>query len=111
MLSLLPGGRIPSAVEPMDGRKGIDSLAGVVRSVLHGDPLGCDLFVFKNRPGDKLKILAWMGDGFALYLRRLQKGIFPTAAAKDPAITPTQLAGILGRRRTDDDHHPAEISP
>jgi hypothetical protein len=43
MLSLLPGGRILVAVEPVDGRKGIDSLAGVVLSVLLGDPLSGDL--------------------------------------------------------------------
>ena len=61
VLSLLPGGRILVAVEPVDGRKGIDSLAGVVRSVLLGDPLSGDLFVFKNKGGDKLKILAEWG--------------------------------------------------
>jgi transposase len=71
MLSLLPGGRILVAVAAVDGRKGIDSLAGVVRSVLQGDPLSSDLFVFKTRRGIKIKILAWMGDGFALYLRKL----------------------------------------
>ena len=51
MLTLGFSGRIQVAVEPVDGRKGIDSLAGVVRSVLKGDPLSGDLFVFKNRPG------------------------------------------------------------
>ena len=49
MLTLLPGGRILVAVEPVDGRKGIDSLAGVVRSVLKGDPMSGDLFVFRTR--------------------------------------------------------------
>ena len=98
MLSLLSGGRILVAVESVDGRKGIDSLAGVVRSVLHGDPLSGDLFVFKNEAGDKLKILAWMGDGFALYLRRLERGTFAVPAASDASVvvTPTQLAMILG---------------
>jgi hypothetical protein len=43
MLTLLPGGRILLAVEPVDGRKGIDSLAGVVRAVLKGDPMSGDL--------------------------------------------------------------------
>lgn len=43
MLTFLPGGRILVAVEPVDGRKGIDSLAGVVRSVLLGDPMSGDL--------------------------------------------------------------------
>ena len=98
MLSLLPGGRILVAVEPVDGRKGIDSLAGVVRSVLKGDPMSGDLFVFRTRRADKLKILAWMGDGFALYLRRLEKGTFAFPAAADASVpvTPTQLAMILG---------------
>lgn len=98
MLSLLPGGRILVAVEAVDGRKGIDSLAGVVRSVLKGDPLSGDLFVFKTRRADKLKILAWMGDGFALYLRRLEKGTFAFPVANDASlsVTPTQLAIILG---------------
>ncbi|QDU19812.1 IS66 family insertion sequence element accessory protein TnpB [Urbifossiella limnaea] len=72
-------------------RKGIDGLAGVVRTTLGRDPASGDLFVFKNRRGDKLKILAWMGDGFALYLRRLEKGTFAF-----PTATTTQLAMILG---------------
>jgi transposase len=98
MLTLLPGGRILVAVGPVDGRKGIDSLAGVVRSVLLGDPLSGDLFVFKNRRGDKLKTLAWMGDGFALYLRRLERGTFAFPSEPDTSVvvTPTQLAMILG---------------
>ena len=98
MLSLLPGGRILVAVEAVDGRKGIDSLAGVVRAVLRGDPLSGDLFVFRTRRGDRIKILAWMGDGFALYLRRLERGTFAFPAASDAsvAVTPTQLAMILG---------------
>ena len=98
VLTLGFSGRILVAVEPVDGRKGIDSLAGVVRSVLLGDPLSGDLFVFKNKGGDKLKILAWMGDGFALYLRRLERGTFafPTAQDTGVLVTPTQLAMILG---------------
>ena len=62
VLNLGFSGRILVAVEPVDGRKGIDSLAGVVRSVLLGDPLSGDLFVFKYKDGDKLKILTWMGE-------------------------------------------------
>ena len=98
MLTIGPTGTIYLAVAPQDGRKGIDGLAGVVRAVLGRDPASGDLFVFKNRRGDKLKISAWMGDGFALYLRRLEKGTFavPGAEAGELAITPTQLAMILG---------------
>ena len=98
MLTMGTTGIIYVAVEPQDGRKGIDGLAGVVRTTLGRDPASGDLFVFKNRRGDKLKILAWMGDGFALYLRRLEKGTFAFPAATDASVpvTPTQLAMILG---------------
>jgi transposase len=98
VLNIGTTGTIYLAVDPQDGRKGIDGLAGVVRTLLGRDPTSGDVFVFKNRRGDKLKILGWMGDGFALYLRRLEKGTFafPTATIKELAVTPTQLAMILG---------------
>ena len=98
MLTLGTTGTIYLGVEPQDGRKGIDGLAGVVRTTLGRDPVSGDLFVFKNRRGDKLKILAWMGDGFALYLRRLEAGTFafPAADGAELVVTPAQLAMLLG---------------
>lgn len=98
MLTLGATGAIYLAVEPQDGRKGIDGLAGVVAAALGRDPASGDLFVFKNRTGNRLKVLAWAGDGFALYLRRLERGTFafPTAAGAEVAVTPAQLAMILG---------------
>ncbi len=98
MLTLGTTGAIYLAVEPQDGRKGIDGLAGVVAAALDRDPASGDLFVFKNRTGDRLKVLAWAEDGFALYLRRLERGTFafPAAAGAEVAVTPAQLAMILG---------------
>ena len=98
MLTLGTTGTIHLAVGPVDGRKGIDRLAGVIRATLERDPTSGDLFVFRNRRGGTLKILAWMGDGFALYLRRLERGTFAFPQASDTAltITATQLAMILG---------------
>lgn len=98
MLTLGITSTIHLALEPVDGRKGLDALAGVVRSALNHDPTSGDLFVFRTRRGDSLKILAWMGDGFALYLRRLEKGTFafPKADTPELVITSTQLALILG---------------
>jgi len=49
MLTSGTSGTIYVAVDPQDGRKGIDGLAGVVRTVLGRDPASGDLFVFKNR--------------------------------------------------------------
>ena len=98
MLTLGLTGRIWICVEPQDGRKSFDGLAGVVTSRLSRDPLSGDLYVFRNKRGDRLKILAWQGDGFALYLRRLEKGTFafPATDTSEVAVTPTELAMILG---------------
>ena len=98
MLTLGLSGRIWICVQPVDGRKSFDGLSAIVAAHLHHDPLSGDLFVFRNRRGDRLKILAWQGDGFALYLRRLERGTFafPTADAVAVSVTATELAMILG---------------
>jgi len=98
VLTLGLTGRIWVCLQPQDGRKGIDGLAAVVTAHLGRDPLSGDLFVFRNRRGDRLKVLAWQGDGFALYLRRLERGTFafPAADASEVAVTATELAMILG---------------
>lgn len=98
MLTLGLTGRIWLCTEPVDGRKSFDGLSGIVTAHLNADPLSGDLFVFKNRRGDRLKILAWQGDGFALYLRRLERGTFqfPNASAAGVEVTATDLALILG---------------
>ena len=98
MLTLGLTGRIYVCVEPQDGRKSFDGLSAVVTGRLGRDPLSGDLFVFRNRKGDRLKILAWQGDGFALYLRRLEKGTFafPTDDSGEVSVTATELAMILG---------------
>jgi transposase len=98
VLTLGLTGRIWICVQPQDGRKSFDGLQAVVRDHLSRDPLSGDLYVFRNRRGDRLKILAWQGDGFALYLRRLEQGTFafPSAGTDEVSITATELAMILG---------------
>jgi transposase len=109
MLTLGLTGRIWLCVQAVDGRKSFDGLTAVITTHLGRDPLSGDLFVFRNRRGDRLKILAWQGDGFALYLRRLERGTFafPNGDTADLSVTTTELAMILGgvelpgtRRRT-----------
>jgi transposase len=98
MLTLGLSDHIWICVQPVDGRKSFDGLSAVVSNHLGRDPLSGDLFVFRNKRGDRLKILAWQGDGFALYLRRLESGTFafPSADAAEVRITATELAMILG---------------
>jgi transposase len=75
--------RILLAVEPADFRKGIDGLAAVCRQALEADPFSGALFVFRNRSGTAIKVLAYDGQGYWLMQKRLSSGRFrwwPTSA-------------------------------
>lgn len=68
--------RIYLSTAPTDMRKGFDSLASLVREALGQDPLTGHLFLFVGRGKDRLKILYWDKDGFALWYKRLEEGTF-----------------------------------
>jgi transposase len=76
MLSLSPTIRIFLCAEPADLRKSFDGLSALVRQALGDDPLSGHWFVFRNRKGDRLKILAWEEDGWCLWYKRLEEGVF-----------------------------------
>jgi transposase len=68
--------RIWLATEASDMRCGFDRLAERVRAVIGEDPHSGHLFVFRSRRGDRLKILVWDRDGFLLWYKRLETGVF-----------------------------------
>jgi transposase len=76
MLAITPQMRILVAVEPVDGRKGIDSLAQLCRERLAEDPFSGCVFVFRTRGGSSLRVLVYDGQGFWLATKRLSSGRF-----------------------------------
>jgi transposase len=68
--------RIWLAAQPADMRCGFDRLAELAASVTGDDPLSGHLFLFRSRRGDRLKILYWDADGYALWYKRLEEGTF-----------------------------------
>ena len=76
MLMLPPSVRIFLAAEPADMRRGFDGLAYLVKDLLKEDPSSGHLFVFRNRRGDRLKILYWDRSGYCLFYKRLEQGSF-----------------------------------
>ena len=68
--------RVLVAIEPVDGRKGIDSLARLCQEKLAADPFSGWLFIFRSRQGTSIRILTYDGQGFWLAQKRLSKGRF-----------------------------------
>jgi transposase len=104
MLSLSLPGRVFLCTLPTDMRKSFDSLAGLVEQQLGQDPLAGDLFVFRSKRGDRLKLLYWDSDGLAIWYKRLEEGTFafPTpdaqrtsAGAHGLLVRPAELAMLL----------------
>lgn len=83
MLSLSLPGRVFLCTAPTDMRKSFDTLACLVQAHLGQDPLSGDLFVFRSKRGDRLKLLYWDEDGYALWYKRLEAGTFVWPAADD----------------------------
>jgi len=93
------GVRIYLCTSPADMRKGFDTLAALVRQHLGHDPLSGHLFLFVGRDRDRMKILYWDADGFALWYKRLEEGTFRLPSAKDKGasveLKASELAMLL----------------
>ena len=76
--------RIWLCVAPADMRWSFDRLAELAGAVTGDDPLCGHLFLFRSRGGDRLKVLYWDKDGYALWYKRLEEGTF-----KIPKVEPT----------------------
>jgi transposase len=97
MISVPAGLRIVVATAPVDGRKGMDSLAAVVQQAMRDNPFSGDLYIFRTKRADRIKIVAWDGTGLWLHQKRLDGAKFKWPPVKDGAmiLSPAQLAMLL----------------
>jgi transposase len=104
MLSLALPSRVFVCTLPTDMRKSFDTLAALVQTHLGQDALSGDLFVFRSRRGDRLKLLWWDEDGYALFYKRLEAGAFvlpvpdgkrAEVGASGLVLRPAELAMLL----------------
>lgn len=97
LMSLPTSVRIWLATHATDLRKSFDSLAELVRQQLAGDPLSGQLFVFRNKRADRIKLLYWDEDGFVIVYKRLEAGTFrfPEATAAGVEVRAADLQMLL----------------
>lgn len=101
MLTLQPAIRIYLCRRPTDMRRGFDRLAEEARELAGEDPLSGHLFVFRNKREDRLKVLYWDRNGYAVWYKRLERGRFRFpkgdggAAALSPAAFQLLLGGVM----------------
>ena len=97
MIGLPAGTRIWIVAGVTDLRRGFVGLSGVVQTALQESPFSGQVFLFRGRRGDLIKVLWFDGDGLCLFAKRLERGrfIWPQAMSGTVSLTPAQLSMLL----------------
>jgi transposase len=92
------------AVAPVDMRRGIDGLSAIVQEALGHSPCAGSAFVFRNRTGNRIRLLVWDGNGVWLCQRRLHRGGFVWPPREESCLSISQaqwhwlIAGVDWQR-------------
>jgi transposase len=97
VIAVPSGVRILLATHPVDFRKGMDGLAALVQRAQRADPFAGDVFVFRAKRADRVKILVYDGTGLCLCSKRLEAGRFcwPSPAEGVIRLSAAQLSMLL----------------
>jgi transposase len=95
---MIPAGtRIWIVAGVTDLRRGFMGLSALVQTALEQNPFGGQVFVFRGRRGDLIKLLWFDGDGLCLLAKRLERGrfVWPQASSGTVSLTRAQLSMLL----------------
>lgn len=97
MITARAGLHVWVATRPIDFRKGVHGLVALVADGLRADPYGGDIFVFRSKRSDRIKLLVWDGSGIILATKWLEDRHFAWPPIQDGAmcLTATQLTLLL----------------
>jgi len=96
---IVPSGpvRVLMATRPVDFRKGIDSLAALIKETIGTDPFSGVVYAFRAKRADRVKLLFWDGTGVCLFTKRLEQGTFRWPKIEDGImrLSGAQLGALL----------------
>jgi len=100
MIHLPASVRVYLCLTACDMRKSFDGLHALVRDYLTLNAFAGHLFVFASRRRDRVKILYWDRDGFAMWSKRLEEGTYAVPLAESTEelrreITVQELGALL----------------
>jgi transposase len=97
MIALPSHTKIWIAAGVTDLRRGFTGLSALVQIKLEQDPLSGQVFIFRGRRGDLVKLIWFDGDGLCLFAKRLERGrfIWPQATEGVVSLTRAQLSMLL----------------
>ena len=97
MIGLPAGMRIWIVAGVTDMRRGFVGLSGMVQTALQENPFSGDMYIFRGRRGDLIKVLWFDDDGLCLFAKRLERGrfIWPQVTNGTVSLTPAQLSMLL----------------
>ena len=86
-------GEIPVlvATRPVDFRKQMDGLAAIVKEALGADPFSGAIYVFRSKRNDRLKLLWWDHNGFAVLYKRLHRAMTQAPKLADPSLRAIEI--------------------
>jgi transposase len=89
--------KIMLATQPVDFRKSVHTLSALVSEALRADPYCGDVFIFRSKRSDRVKLLAWDGSGMVLVTKWLEGGRFTWPPIRDGVVTltGTQLSMLI----------------